>query len=55
MPNADDIRWFKQQFGSKIDVATAGTPFSLDMLTAIACQESGELWQVPSPRLCRGY
>ena len=32
MPNAEDIRWFKQQFGKKIDAAVAGTPFDLDML-----------------------
>jgi hypothetical protein len=46
MPNAEDIRWFKQQFGTKIDAAIAGTPFDLDMLAAFACQETGEIWPV---------
>jgi hypothetical protein len=46
MPNAEDIRWFKQQFGTKIDAAVAGTPFDLDMLAAFACQETGEIWPV---------
>jgi hypothetical protein len=46
MPNAEDIRWFKQEFGAKIQVAVKGTPFDLDMLTALACQETGEIWPV---------
>jgi hypothetical protein len=46
MPNAEDIRWFKQEFGVKIEAAVTGTPFDLDMLTALACQETGEVWPV---------
>jgi hypothetical protein len=46
MPNADDLRWFKQQFGDRIAAGVAGTPFDLDMLTALACQETGEVWPV---------
>jgi hypothetical protein len=46
MPNTDDIRWFKKQFHRQINAAVAGTPFSLDMLTALACQESGEVWPI---------
>ena len=46
MPNRDDILWFKQQFHRKIETAVAGSPFSLDMITAVACQETGYLWQV---------
>ena len=46
MPNADDILWFKQQFHRQIEAAVVDTPFSLDMLTAVACQETGYLWQV---------
>ncbi len=46
MPNADDIRWFKQTFHREVAVATEGTPFDLDMLAAIACQETGEIWPV---------
>lgn len=44
MPNAAAIRWFKQQFQPRIEQATQGTPFSLDLLTAIACQETGYIW-----------
>ena len=52
MATSKDILWFKAQFASKINQAVQGTPFDVDMLTAIACQESGELWgamrRVPS-------
>ena len=44
MPNANAIRWFKSQFHSQIGAAVQGTPFTLDMLTAIACQETGHIW-----------
>ncbi|MDI4239146.1 SH3 domain-containing protein [Bradyrhizobium sp. Arg237L] len=44
MPTADDIRWFKQQFRFEIEAALAGTPFDLDMIVAIACQETGYIW-----------
>jgi len=46
MPTADDIRWFKQQFSGEIRSALAGTPFDPDMLVAIACQETGEIWPI---------
>lgn len=46
MPNAEDIRWFKEHFGAKIASAAAGTPFDVDMLTALACQETGEIWPI---------
>jgi hypothetical protein len=38
------IGWFKDQFGAKIEAAITGTPFSLDMLTAIAMQETYLVW-----------
>ena len=44
--NKDDIRWFKTQFQDRIIPKLQGTPYSLDMLVAIACQESGEIWRV---------
>jgi hypothetical protein len=44
MPTADDIGWFKLQFRSEIESALAGTPFDLDMIVAIACQETGYIW-----------
>jgi hypothetical protein len=46
MPNAEDIRWFKQNFQQKIEAAVQGTPFTLDLLTAVACQETGEVWPI---------
>jgi len=42
----DDIRWFKEQFQDKIQAAIQGTPYTVDMLTAIAVQETGEIWRV---------
>lgn len=44
MPNAQDALWFKSQFQPAIETAIAGTPFSVDMITAFACQETGEIW-----------
>lgn len=44
MPTADAIRWFKSQFHSQIEAAVQGTPFTLDLVTAIACQETGHIW-----------
>lgn len=44
MPTKASIGWFKQNFGDEINAAVAGTPFNLDMLTAIACQETGHIW-----------
>jgi hypothetical protein len=46
MPTADDIRWFKEQFHKEIEAAVAGTVFDVDMLTALACQETGEIWPI---------
>jgi hypothetical protein len=46
MPNADDVRWFKQNFADKVDAATHGTPLSVDLITAIALKETGYIWQV---------
>ena len=46
MPNTADMRWFKQQFHTKIEAALTGSPFTLDFLTALACQETGEIWPI---------
>lgn len=46
MPNVEAIRWFKSQFHSKIEAAVRGTPLSLDLITAIACQETGHIWNI---------
>jgi hypothetical protein len=44
MPNRQDVIWFKSQFQPQIEAAIAGTPFSVDMIAAFACQETGEIW-----------
>src|SRR5688572_2351835 len=46
MPTTEDMRWFKQNFHAKIQPALEGTPFTLDLLTALACQETGEVWPI---------
>ena len=46
MPTADDIRWFKGQFHDRIAAAVRVTPLSVDMLIALACQETGGIWPV---------
>jgi hypothetical protein len=40
----DEIKFFKDQFAADIAPALAGTPLSLDLMCAIAFQETGELW-----------
>lgn len=44
MPNRDDFLWFKETFQRRIDDTVADTPFDLDMLAAIAAQETGHIW-----------
>lgn len=44
MSNSENIRWFKQQFKTKMETILRNTPFSVDMLTAIALQETGYIW-----------
>jgi hypothetical protein len=46
MPTKDDMRWFKQQFREKMKADLEGTPFSTDFMTALACQETGEIWPI---------
>jgi hypothetical protein len=46
MPEAEDIRWFKRQFHAPIETALANTPFDLDMIVAVACQETGHIWSI---------
>jgi hypothetical protein len=46
MNTQDAIAWFKKNFGPKLGKAVAGTPFSADMVTAIAYQETGYIWSV---------
>ena len=51
MPNSKDVAWFKSQFGQSITSALAGTPLTLDLVTAIACQETGYIWQTLRKKL----
>lgn len=46
MPNAADILWFKQNFQNDIKAAIAGTAFDLDLMVALACQETGDVWPI---------
>lgn len=44
MPNAHDVQWFKSHLQCQLENARGGTLLTVDFLTAIACQESGEVW-----------
>jgi hypothetical protein len=44
MPTAQDVLWFKTEFEPEVEARLAGTPFSVDMIAAFACQETGEIW-----------
>lgn len=44
MTTAENIAWFKKTFGARIGAGLEGTPFSLDLVTAIANQETGYIW-----------
>lgn len=44
MPSKTSIEWFKTTFESKIKTTIVGTPFDVDMINAIACQETGYIW-----------
>jgi len=40
----DAIAWFKKEFGTQVAPSVQNTPFSLDMVTAIAMQETYYVW-----------
>lgn len=44
MPDRSDILWFKTEFQPRIVPLLAGTPMTVDMIAAIACQETGHIW-----------
>ena len=45
MPNLkDDMKWFKDQFKTKVQAGVQNTPFNVDMVTAIATQETRYIW-----------
>lgn len=41
---SDGMSWFKGEFGDRIRARLVGTPYSLDLLTAIATQETFYIW-----------
>lgn len=41
----DDVEWFKGGFIDQTTMAIAGTPLTLDLLCAIALQETGYIWR----------
>ncbi len=45
MPIQDDITWFKDQFQRDIQIALENTPFRMELIIAIALQETGYLWR----------
>lgn len=46
MTTREGITWFKTQFLKKLVAATDNTVFSPDFLVAVACQETGYIWQI---------
>src|SRR6187402_3584726 len=40
----DSIQWFKQSFQNELQNAVVNTPFSTDLLCAVAYQETGFIW-----------
>jgi hypothetical protein len=44
MPTRSAFTWFKSTFHTQIEPAIAGTPFSIDLIAAIAAQETGHIW-----------
>ena len=40
----ESIRWFKNQFRDEIETCIINKPFSLELLTAIAMQETSYIW-----------
>jgi len=46
MPTREDIAWFKQQFQAQVAPALETTPIGVDLIVAVACQETGHIWSV---------
>ena len=40
MPRIEGMRWFKKEFGDQVNAAVADSPFGINLITAIAVQES---------------
>jgi hypothetical protein len=48
--NQDGIRWLRTSFGKEIDAAVKGTPFTANLVIAIALQETGFIWKPQSKK-----
>ena len=46
MTAKEAIQWFKTTFATDIATVVAGTPFGVDLIAAIAYQETGYIWSV---------
>ena len=44
MNTKESIAWFRQNFSAQLTAATQGTPYTVEMLCAIAYQETGHIW-----------
>ncbi len=42
----DAIEWFQTAFDKELQTAVSGTPFDIDLVSAIAYQETGYIWQL---------
>jgi len=51
MGDVEELKWFKETFGADIEKGLEGTPFTVDMLAAIALQETGEVWPLLRKKL----
>ncbi len=52
MKTVDGIAWFKRTFAERIAAGLAATPFSVDLVAAIAQQETGYIW---GPLVAKGF
>jgi len=53
MSEVEELRWFKETFGPDVVKALTNTPFTVDMLAAIALQETGEIWPLLRKKLSK--
>lgn len=51
MTTRESIQWFKQTFGTQLQNTTQQTPYSVDLLCAIAYQETGYIWSSMAGKL----
>lgn len=51
MTTRESIQWFKQTLGTQLQNATQQTPYSVDLLCAIAYQETGYIWSSMAGKL----